>query len=61
MTRADWKKQVKRRDPLWEYKRNAIGVACDFRYPTETLEAIVNATTEIEVTRALTYARRKVA
>ena len=58
MTRVEWKKQIKRRDPLWEYKRNAISVACDFRYPTETLEAIVKATTEKEISNALACARR---
>ena len=58
MTKAEWKKKVKRYDSLWEYKRNAIGVACDFRYPTETLEAIISAETEREISDALALARR---
>lgn len=42
---------------MYNYKRKAIRIAKDFRYTTETIEAIANAKTENEITRILKTAR----
>lgn len=42
---------------MYNYKRKAIRIAKDFRYTTETIEAITNAKSESEITRILKTAR----
>lgn len=44
---------------MYNYKRKAVRIAKDFRYTMETIEAIVNAKTENEISRIIHNARLK--
>lgn len=56
--KAKYYAQIGKSDPLREAKRNAIEVAIGLEYPTETLDTILNAEKDTQITRALTNARK---
>ena len=60
ISRAEqWKANVEEEDPLLAEKLDKLDAACDLCYPDETLDLILNATTENEIRSAMKSAREK--